>query len=142
MLHGGGFRGLFGGGEILVDDAQTAQLGHGDGHAVLGDRVHGGGDEGEIQGDISAELGIRPGLSGKEIRIIDLHGDVVEGQRLVGEGLHKLGNVLVHHRGGDPFGVEFTPDRRRDALRRPRRTGQPLQETGLCFPVRAIATIL
>jgi hypothetical protein len=38
-------------GEVAVDDAEAALLGHGDGQARLGDGVHGGGHERGGEGD-------------------------------------------------------------------------------------------
>ena len=45
------FLGLFLGLQIAVDDADAARLGHGDGEARLGHRVHGGRDDGHVEGD-------------------------------------------------------------------------------------------
>ena len=53
-LHLAHFRGLIGGREILVDDAETAGLRHGDGEPRLGHRVHGRGDDRQIEGDARA----------------------------------------------------------------------------------------
>ncbi len=40
-------------GEVAMDDAQAALLGHGDGQARLGDGIHRGRDEGRGQGDVT-----------------------------------------------------------------------------------------
>ena len=42
-------------GHVLVDDAEPALLGHGDGQARLGHGVHGGGDDGDVQADVARE---------------------------------------------------------------------------------------
>ena len=39
------FAGLLLDGEVAMDDAEAALLGHGDGHARLGDGVHRGGEQ-------------------------------------------------------------------------------------------------
>ena len=43
--------------QVLVDDADAAVLGQGDGHAALGDRVHGRREQGDVQGDVLGEAG-------------------------------------------------------------------------------------
>ena len=53
------WRGLFLGRQVLVDDAHAAVLRHGDGHVALGDGVHGGGDQRDIQADPAGEAGAR-----------------------------------------------------------------------------------
>ena len=45
-------RGLFLDGEVAVEDADAALAGHGDGHARLGDGVHGGGQERDAQRNV------------------------------------------------------------------------------------------
>ena len=44
-------RGLRLDGHVLVDDADAAFLRHGDGEARLGDGVHGGGHQRQVQAD-------------------------------------------------------------------------------------------
>jgi ribosome maturation factor RimP len=56
------FAGLVGDRQIAVHDADSTLLGHGDGHARLGDRVHGGRDQRGIQGNVLGELGLRAHL--------------------------------------------------------------------------------
>ncbi len=45
--------GLCADGHILVDDADAALTGDGDGHAVLGDGIHGGAHQRDIQREFS-----------------------------------------------------------------------------------------
>ena len=45
--------GLLGDGHVLVDDADTSLPGDGYGHRRLGDRIHGGGDDGDVEGDVA-----------------------------------------------------------------------------------------
>ena len=42
-------------GEIFMNDAETAELSHSDSHAALGNSIHSGGDERNIEFDIAAE---------------------------------------------------------------------------------------
>ena len=60
--------GLLGGLEVLVDDADAALLGHGDGHGGLGDGVHGGGDDRDVERDGAGEAGARVGGGGQDLR--------------------------------------------------------------------------
>jgi hypothetical protein len=43
--------------EILVQDADAAMLRHGDRHGRLGNRVHGGGDQGDAELDLARKSG-------------------------------------------------------------------------------------
>ena len=52
-------RGLFLDGEVAVEDADAALAGHGDGHARLGDGVHGGGQERDAQRDVCRQATAR-----------------------------------------------------------------------------------
>ena len=45
--------------EVAVEDAETTGTGHGDCHAVLGDGVHGAGDDGNLQADVASQLRCR-----------------------------------------------------------------------------------
>ena len=65
-LHLVHFLGLAVDAEVLVDDADAPLLGQGDGQAALGDGVHGGGEEGDPQGDAAGSVGSRdpPGWDG------------------------------------------------------------------------------
>ncbi len=56
FLHLGHFGGLRLDGHVLVEDAHAAFLRHGDGQARLGDRVHGGREDGQSQPDAAREL--------------------------------------------------------------------------------------
>ena len=42
--------------QVLVDDAEAALLGHGDRQARLGDRVHRGRDDRDVQADLAVRL--------------------------------------------------------------------------------------
>ena len=80
-----------------MDDADAAELGHGDGHAAFGHGVHGGADERRVEGDVAGEPGGGGGVGREEVRIVHFEGDVIEGQGLVRERFHKFGNVGVDH---------------------------------------------
>src|SRR5205085_1466359 len=46
-------------GHVAVDHADATLAGHSDCHAALGDGVHGGGDDGHVEGDAGGEHGGR-----------------------------------------------------------------------------------
>ena len=96
--------GLLGGFQVLVDDAHAALLGHGDSHGGLGDGVHGGGDDRDVERDGAGEAGAGVGSGGQHLGVGRDQQHVVEGERLldarggVGWG---VGGVECH--GGGPF---------------------------------------
>ena len=51
-------------GEVAMDDAEAALLGHGDGHAGFGDGIHGGGEQRGGEGDALCEAGEGADLRG------------------------------------------------------------------------------
>jgi hypothetical protein len=63
-LHLVDFVGLLLDGQIAMDDAQAALLRQRDRHVRLGDRVHGGADDGNVQADVARELRLGVGLRG------------------------------------------------------------------------------
>ncbi len=67
-------------GEVAVDDAHAALLGHGDGEARLGDGIHGGGEQRGVQGDVAGELGLGADLGGDDIAVGGNEENVVEGK--------------------------------------------------------------
>src|SRR5207249_10145040 len=64
----------------LVDDADTAFLGDGDGEASLGDVVHGRRHERHIQADTARDARVEIDLSLQNFRVGRNQEDVVEGQ--------------------------------------------------------------
>ena len=68
-------------GEVLVDDADSAFLRDGDGQARLGDRVHGGRHQGEVQRDVAGEAGAEGSVLGKDLGVRWHQQHIVEGQR-------------------------------------------------------------
>src|SRR5690606_8722806 len=53
--------------EVLVDDADPAFLGHGDGQARLGDGVHCGGHQRDVEHDVAREPGGKIGIARKDV---------------------------------------------------------------------------
>ena len=66
-------------GHVLVDDAESAELGHGDGQARFGHRVHRGAEDRNIQPDIA-------GQAGRDIDLGRHEGDVLRQQQHIVEG--------------------------------------------------------
>ena len=67
-------------GEVAVDDAEAALLGHGDGEARFGDGVHGGGHQRGVERDVAGELGLRADLGGDDVAVGGDEQDIVEGK--------------------------------------------------------------
>ena len=84
---------------VLVDDADAALPGHGDGGLVLGDRVHGGAEQRRLQLDGVGQPGRERDLRGQDLRGAGHHEDIVEG-----EG---HGDIVVQH--GDSLSAESEP---------------------------------
>ncbi|MNX99014.1 hypothetical protein D3C86_1314440 [compost metagenome] len=57
LLHLPNFFSLFDGGEVAVDNADAAGLGHGDSETAFGHRVHGGREDWKIEIDIAGDAG-------------------------------------------------------------------------------------
>jgi hypothetical protein len=53
--------------QVAVDDADAAGLRHGDGHLRLGHRVHGGGDDRNIDGDRAGDAGADIDVGGQHL---------------------------------------------------------------------------
>ena len=79
MLHAADLLGLLVDREILVDDAHAAGLGHGDGEAGLGDRVHGRGNQRNAELDRLGEAGSGIDLAGKDFGRRRHQQHIVEG---------------------------------------------------------------
>lgn len=54
------------GGAVVVDDTETTEQGHVNGHVVLGDGVHGRGQKRSLQGDTLGDRGIKRHIGGGE----------------------------------------------------------------------------
>ena len=86
-------RGLILNGHILVNYADTALTGNGDGHIGLGDRVHGRGHQGDIQGNILGQLGGQIHFVGQHIGLCRDQQNIVKGQPF----FYKLCAVFAHY---------------------------------------------
>jgi len=80
-LHAGDLDRLLLGTQILVDDADAALLRDGDGQARFGDRVHGGGHQGQVQADVAGKPGGKTGVAGQHLGERGHQQNVVEGER-------------------------------------------------------------
>lgn len=63
-----------------MDDAESSLLGHGDGHARFGDRIHGGGEQRGAESNALREPGLSADLCGSYITGGRSEKDVIEGQ--------------------------------------------------------------
>ena len=79
---------------VLVDDADAALPGDGDGHAILGDGIHSGTDKRDIQPDFLCQIGVQIHISGQHIAGGGDQQHVVKGKPLLDK---LLGSVLVDH---------------------------------------------
>jgi hypothetical protein len=77
-----------------MNDADAALPGDGDGHAVLGDRIHRRAHERDIQRDLFGQPGFQVDVGGQHVagRWDEQH--VVKGESLLDK---LLGGVLIHH---------------------------------------------
>ena len=66
--------------QVLVDDAHAALLAHGDRHLGLGDRVHGGAEQRDVELDVLREARADVDLRGQHRRVARHQQDVVEGE--------------------------------------------------------------
>jgi hypothetical protein len=69
--------------QVLVDDADAALLGHGDGHGRFGDSIHGGGNHRHIQLDATGETSLQADIAGQDAGFGGDEQDVVEGERFL-----------------------------------------------------------
>ena len=72
--------GLLVDGHVLVDDADAALSGHGDGHAVLGDGIHGGADDRDVELDLVGELRGEIHVRGEHVALRRDQKHIVKGQ--------------------------------------------------------------
>jgi len=64
--------------EVFMDNADAALFRQGDGEAAFGDRIHGGGGDGDVQLDIPGEPGGCGDFGGNDIASLRYHQDVVK----------------------------------------------------------------
>ena len=92
----GHLRGLLGHRQVLVHDAHAALLGDGDGQPGLGHRVHGGRDQGQIQGDVAGKLGGEGGVLGQDLGVRWHQQHIVEGERFAKKAHVKAPNKRLY----------------------------------------------
>ena len=74
--------GLLANGHILMNDADAALPGHGDGHAAFGNGIHGGTDERSIEVNIPGQTGAHIDIGGQHCAVGRYHQDIIEGESL------------------------------------------------------------
>src|SRR5690606_1823637 len=75
-------------GHVLVDDANAAFLSHGDGQTRLGDRVHGSGQQRNVQFDAAGQAGLQADILGQYLGITENEQDVVESECFLADAQH------------------------------------------------------
>ena len=116
-LHAGDFLHLLLGRHVVVDEAETAVEGHGDGHAGLGDGVHIRGDDRNMEPEGVGEGGGGVGGAGENLGVKRREGDVVEGERGGEIGAEKgVGRQVKIGVGGGGDGAGGARGTRRRAL--------------------------
>ncbi|MCY1413763.1 hypothetical protein D9M71_292000 [compost metagenome] len=79
-------------GHVLVDDADAAFLGHGDGEAGFGHGVHRGGHQRDIQFDATGQSGFQAHVLRQDFRITGDQEDVVESEGFLADTQHGGGS--------------------------------------------------
>lgn len=116
-LHAGDFLHLLLGRHVVVDEAETAVEGHGDGHAGLGDGVHVRGNDRNMEPEGVGEGGGGVGGAGENLGVKRREGDVVEGERGGEIGAEKgVGRQVKFGVGGGGDGAGGARGTRRRAL--------------------------
>src|ERR687888_31947 len=82
-LHLCHLRGLHGGAQVLVDDADAAFLRYRDGEPCLGDGVHCRRDEWDVELELSRQAAFQRGITRQDARVGGQEEYIVEGQRLL-----------------------------------------------------------
>src|SRR5262249_14656349 len=81
-------------GHVLVNDADAAFLSERDGQLTFRDRVHGRGDDGNIEADIAGELRPHVDFARHHITIRRLQEDIIERDALIRDALLHGGRLL------------------------------------------------
>ena len=102
-------------GHILMDDTDTTLTGDGNGHAVLGNGIHGGADEGDIQTDLFRQLGVKVHVGGQHIAGRRNEQNIIKGEALLQELLR---SILIDHKLQLLF-LSFAPKRGKSAQKTP-----------------------
>ncbi len=80
--------------EIAMDHADAAGLRHGDRHARLGDGIHGGGDDRDVERDRARDVGADVDFRGEHVRMAGFQEDVVERERFA-KSLDAMGHCQL-----------------------------------------------
>ncbi|MFM1941824.1 MAG: hypothetical protein RI897_806 [Verrucomicrobiota bacterium] len=80
---------------VVVDEAESAVEGHGDGHGGFRDRIHIGGDDGDMEFEVIGEFDVQLGIAGQDFGVERGERDVVVGQRGIREAGEERVSVLV-----------------------------------------------
>mmetsp|Transcript_51612 Transcript_51612/g.109666 ORF Transcript_51612/g.109666 Transcript_51612/m.109666 type:complete len:535 (+) Transcript_51612:195-1799(+) len=73
------FRNLVSNGQIGVDHTDSTLQCEGDGHPGLGDRVHGAGDDGNLEPDVSGEVSVQLHITNAEVNVARHADEIVVG---------------------------------------------------------------
>ena len=68
-----------------MDDADATFFGQRDGKPALGDRVHGGRDQGNVQADVARNPGLEVCIARQEVRVRGDEQNVVKGKGFLDE---------------------------------------------------------
>jgi len=74
-------------GHVLVNDADAAFLGEGDGQLAFGDGVHRRGDDGDIEMDIARQLGADIDVARQHFAVAGFEENVVESDALISDAV-------------------------------------------------------
>ena len=77
----------------MVDDTDTALESHVNGHLVLGDGIHGRGDQGHLEGDALGDGGIEGDGRGGEANVTRKEQEIIVGETALGLGVHEIADV-------------------------------------------------
>jgi hypothetical protein len=80
LLHLAHLRGLLIGLQIAVDDADAARLRHGNRHGRFGYGVHGGGNNGDVDGDRAGDAGADIDVARQDLGQAGQDQDIVESE--------------------------------------------------------------
>src|SRR5690606_36028128 len=106
FFHRAHFHGLLLDSHALVDDADTAFLGEGDGEAGLGDGIHGGGYQGDIQFDGASEPGLQGYVPTDHFGVARNQENVIEGESFLCNAQHRVNLLRLtrHYISADQIG--------------------------------------
>jgi hypothetical protein len=77
---------------VLVDDADTAFLRHGDRQAGFGHGIHGGGHQRDVQFDAPGQASLQTHVLGQDLGVTGDEEDVVERQGFLADAQHGEGS--------------------------------------------------